>query len=252
LGQTLLTKANFKIKTSATLLRTLFPNSHYSFVLSDSVAYASFSIESFHNLAWLGGHGYDLLAFYIYGVQYKDCQGRRRKGTYCPIMFENLADPIITGRDELGFGKVFSDLAIRRTNSTFEATLTWKGAQWAHFKLNGLKPETINQSTSDGDADVSEGILLHKYIPSTGGEGKPDADYDVLVLDEPGASTLQSKLASEPKNVDFKIESLGEQKLPTLHPFVDRLAEIPVFEVIEATVNEYLGVPDLSVVERLN
>ncbi len=86
-----------KFKTSATLLRNMFPNSQYSFEKADTVATASFSLESLENLEWLGGRGYDVFAFYIHGVSYKLGDGQVLKGTYCPVMFGNLADSILTG-----------------------------------------------------------------------------------------------------------------------------------------------------------
>ena len=91
------TKTVIKFKTSATLLRNMFPNERYSFEKSDTVATASFSLEALEHLEWLGGHGYNLFALYIHGVLYKLADGQTVKGTYCPIMFENETDPILTG-----------------------------------------------------------------------------------------------------------------------------------------------------------
>lgn len=53
------------------------------------------------NLQWLGGAGYNL-AHITFGVTYKD-----EPMTMSVVMWENAIDPIITGREELGFQKLF-------------------------------------------------------------------------------------------------------------------------------------------------
>ncbi len=254
LKQSTISKTTIKFKTSASVLRNLFPNSNYSFDNHSEIAQASFSIESLRNLAWLGWQGYDLLALYLHDVIYTDSHGRQRRGTYVPVMIENLADPIITGREELGVPKLFSDIDISRTDTSVKVSVSWRGAQWATLEVEGLKAEQpATPAERDSNGSESEGLLVHKYIPSTGGDGaQPDADYDVLILNVPNASAVKSISVAEPAGVSVQIHNLGSQKLPTLHTVVDGLARIPVLEIVEASVTELQGVSDLSNVERLS
>ena len=120
LGKVECTTAKVVLKTSATLLRNLFPNASYSFKSRDTVAIISLRVQALNNLAWLGGGGYNLLGAYIHDVVYKAVDGREYCGNYLPVMFEDLADPILTGREELGFPKVFSDTDITIDERTFE------------------------------------------------------------------------------------------------------------------------------------
>jgi acetoacetate decarboxylase len=238
-----------KFKTSATLLRNLFPNSKYFFEKPDTVATASYSIETLENMAWLGGGGYTLLALYVHGVNYREENGTVRKGVYCPIMLENLTDPILTGREELGVPKMYSDIDITRSDeSSFVAKASWRGATWGQFELQNLQKK--DASTVPTEAGESGGLLLHKYIPGTG-SNKPDADYDVLLVNDLEEPAVQSFQTAHPADVRFEINKLGWKQLPTLHSVISRLADLPVLEVLEGSLTKTQGVTDLSNMVRL-
>jgi hypothetical protein len=245
------TKASIKFKTSSTILRNLFPNERYSFQKRDTVAVASFSLQSLENMAWLGGGGYDLLALYIHDVCYRQNDGQIVKGTFCPVMFENLADPILSGREELGVPKLFSDIEISRSSTSCRATISWRGAQWAEFQWKALKEDT---TALDQAEDPIGGLLVHKYIPATGRKSprEADANYAVFIPEEPGVSTIKSKSIANKSDIEVKITDLGQKMLPTLHPVVRRLAEIPIFEYLEGGVTGYQGVSDLAGAQRLD
>jgi 2-polyprenyl-6-methoxyphenol hydroxylase-like FAD-dependent oxidoreductase len=270
-------KARIKFKTSATLLRTLFPNSSYRFSKPDTVALASFSVETQENMAWLGGGSYDLLAFYIHDVEYTTRTGETLHGSYCPVMFENLTDPILSGREELGYPKLYSDISITERNdgdgnsSSVEARISWRGAEWATFLWQGLRDsipqnpassveaagESGSSAANDGtdtqakmnDSPRQEGMMVHKFIPASDGvdraKRRADAEYDVFIQ---AVETEETKIkrVRQVENAEFQFQDLGFQKLPTLHHIVGRLAEIPVFDVVEASIVYADGVGDLS------
>ena len=250
LKQSTVSKATIIFKTSATLLRNLLPNSQYSLEKPDTVAIAELSVESLDKMNWLGGGGYDLLALYIPNVLYKSADDIVTKGKYCPIMFENLADPILVGREELGVPKMFSDIAISRADNSCVAKISWRGAQWAELGWRNLqKPNSapVDEPKADGS------LLVHKYIPATGKSktAQPDADHAVLIPNQLNVSSLLSKSVAKAADCKVEIDNLGCERLPTLHPIVQRLAELPILEVVEGAVTEYRGVPDLSNARRL-
>ncbi|KAH8815293.1 hypothetical protein F5884DRAFT_663124 [Xylogone sp. PMI_703] len=254
LQTSVVTKATITFKTSASLVQNLLPNDNYSIDgPPGTAAVASFSLEMMDKLAWLGGGGYDIFALYIHNVNYKQADGKMRTGTYCPIMIENLADPIITGREELGVPKMFSDIEISKDESSYAARVSWRGYEWARMRWKNLRKCNNTSITPDGSAK-SEGLLVHKFIPATGDPEycRSDADYAVLIPYQPELSRTLAKFSADPKDTQIIINSPDEQKLPTLWPVVTRLAEIPIFEVIEANVVQIQGIPDLSNAERLN
>lgn len=262
------TTATIKFKTSATLLKNMFPSSAYSFSNLDTVATASLQLQILKDLDWLGGGGYELLGFNIHDVQYKQTNGQTAQGTYCPVMFENLTDPILSGREELGFPKLFSDITVTSTSEAdLEARLSWRGAEWAVLRWQALSsspnPQTNGTTTTESnevngvstkdtteDGASSGNLLVHKFIPSsdsaqrlksTKSREAADADYTVLFPPSKAQETeLQSSQTAE--HASFSIQDLGTKKLPTIGHIINRLAEVPVFEVLEATITKEKGI----------
>ncbi|MCJ1304865.1 hypothetical protein MMC08_007678 [Hypocenomyce scalaris] len=241
---------SIKFETSATLLRNLFPNQNYCFDKPDTVTTASFCIQNHLNLDWLACGSYDSFAFYIHDVQYTSPEGKPSElATYCPIMFENLPDSICSGREELGLPKLFSDIACSSGSHDYQAKISWRGAEWASFKLEDLQVGSPDLLKNDPLA--SQGILVHKYMPKTGhtAEGSDeaqcrDAEYDVFY---PGhekdavENGISPALTSCGGRASFEIKDLGFDKLPTLHHIVARLAEIPVFKIVEGNITKQQG-----------
>jgi acetoacetate decarboxylase len=240
------TTSSISFKTSATLLRNMFPSSQYHFEKTDTVAHVTFAVESLRDLPWLGGGGYDIATLYIHGVCYKSIDGSVRRGSYCPIMIENLADPISTGREELGIPKVFSDIHIKHDSSSCHIDISWREANWAFLEMSKLEPSS---DVPDPTANHDEGILVHKYIPSAE-PGEADADYDILHPVSHSSKVVSSR-CTDVDSVRFGFHDLGPAKLPTLHPVASRLAELPILEVVRGSRFEYDGVPDFSGQERL-
>lgn len=245
-------KATIKFKTSGTLVGNLFPNASFAFEKRDTVVEVGFTVESFKNLAWLGGGGYDLLAFYVYNVCFRNSGGQAIRGTYCPVVFENLADPILSGREELGYPKIFSDIEIDQRNGLYRAKVSWRGQEWADFEWKGLQDQDLAHPSQINEQEP--GLIVHKYIPATDREqrGKADVEYTVFIPHDGKASKTVSTQISKPADVAFKINDLGPVKLPTLHHVVSRIAELPVFEVLEGGVSTCQGVPNLSGAQRIS
>ena len=59
-------------------------------------------------IEWLAGRGYNTLGISFPAV----FQGEKdyASGNFLTVLWENLTDPILTGREELGFSKIFCDL----------------------------------------------------------------------------------------------------------------------------------------------
>lgn len=241
--------ATITFSTSATLLRNLLPSPAYSFIRSDTVAHVSVSIQSLQNLAWLGGRGYDLVTFHFHGVQYRRQDGSTIEGSYCPVLFENLTDPILSGREELGWPKLFSDITVQQPSDTeYHAQVSWNGVQWASFSLTMLQSQDVRKPLNS--LVGKKNLLVHKYMPRTTKQPcreKADADYAVLVNTSPTVVEQRKQTPSAKLNIMARTE----RELPTLYPIVNRLAELPVLEIVEATVEKVLGMDDFSTTSRI-
>ncbi|KAJ5953536.1 hypothetical protein N7454_000432 [Penicillium verhagenii] len=247
--------ASIKFKTSRTLLQNLFPNDRYSFISPSTVARASFSQTTLSGMDWLGGGGYRHIGLYIHGVQYTKENGEVLRGTYMPILFESLADPIVSGREELGMPKLYTAVDLHERNDSFRIQTSWQGAVWGHFELEDLVDvdPSADKGTIGGEDD--DGILVYRYMPKVGKstKGEAEAEYPVVVPHAQESKVVPSVVTRvrRTKNVKVNIDGLGWDALPTLHHVVSRLAEIPIDEIIDAKITEGRGVPDVSSAQRI-
>ncbi|KAB8251155.1 hypothetical protein BDV35DRAFT_399966 [Aspergillus flavus] len=247
--------ASIRFKTSRTLLKNLLPSSSYSFTGMGSVAYATFSQTTLDGLDWLAGGGYNHFGLYIHGVQYKSADGQITEGSYLPVLFEDLADPILSGREELGFPKVFSSIDVNRRRHSYHVTASWRGGVWGRLNLTGLEEKSEEETQTNGSTKTPPNLLLHRYMPSVGKDrkGTPEAEYPVVVDSAEDLTVVPSRITRELRATDARLEidGLDWNQLPTLHHIVSRLAEVPVYQVIEAKVVEGEGVADVSSARRI-
>lgn len=247
--------ASIKFKTSRTLLQNLLPNDSYSFISPSTVAHASFSQTTLNSMDWLGGGGYRHFGLYIHGVQYKTASGNLIKGTYMPILFENLADPIISGREELGMPKLYTAIGAYQRNQSCHVQTSWEGAVWGNFSWEDLAEEDPTSATGTIGGTPDDGILVHRYIPKVGREfkGQPEAEYPVFVPHAQESKVVSSRVTRvhRAKRARIEIDALNWESLPTLYHVVNRLAEIPIDEIVEGKIVEGEGVPDVSSAMRI-
>jgi hypothetical protein len=255
------TTASVKFKTSRTLLQNLLPTEKLQFAAADTTAYATFAVTQLDNLEWLGGRGYSHFGLYIHGIQYTKANGETVIGTCLPVLFENLADPILSGREELGFPKLFAELHVKKENNKWTLDAGWVSSKFCNMTLSGLQePPAANGDppTLSPPLPKDEGLLIHKHVPATGSlgskeRGQADVEYTVFLSGEEDAKTVERKVERTLKASSAKIsfDALDWKALPTLHHIVERLKEMPVYEVVEAKLVEGTGVSDISSVRKL-
>lgn len=249
--------ASIKFKTSRTVLQNLLPPGikGFRFKSPGTVAYCSFSCTTLDRMEWLGGTGYNHIGLYIHGVEYEDPKtGKVVSGTYMPILFESLTDPIVSGREELGMPKLYSAIDVYHGAESYRVMTSWQGSLWGNFTLSGLKPDTdLGAATGKVSGEDDDGILLYRYLPRVGRDhkGTSEAEYTVFVPfaeETPQPVTTKVWTAS---HAQIKIDGLDWANLPTLHHVVSRLEEIPVYEIVKAKVVEGVGVPDVGAARRV-
>jgi hypothetical protein len=204
-------------------------------------------------MEWLGGSGYRHLGLYIHGVDYVKKDGTIISGTYMPLLFESLTDPIVSGREELGMPKLYSSIDIHRRSNSYRINTGWEGAIWGNFVWEGL--EESNQAAESGkiSGEDDDGILVYRYIPKVGrdSKGQAEAEYPVFVPYAEDFPTPRPQRVYKAKKPSFKIDSLDVDALPTLHHIISRMAELPVYEVVSGKVVEGVGVPDVAAARRI-
>lgn len=205
-------------KTSATMLRNLFPSESYTFASPDTIGMASLVVRSYRHVAGLGNEGFDQLQLEIHGVQVVKADGAVERGTYVPIAFENSADSVLFGREVLGSPNVYSDIHIvdYDEGASCVVSLSWKGVQWASVWVQ-------DQGASHGSGSAVNG---HR-------------DNDKRGPVNEALKGIRHDHAGNPTSLwsGFKFSLYPPEKLPTLHHIVARLAELPVFLLVGATIS---------------
>jgi len=194
-------------------------------------------IEAQHlrNVDWLAGRGYSTL-----GVKFPAIyQGRSEvsEGDFLAVLWENLADPIISGREELGYAKLWCEIdeTVKSDNSHL-FTGSWFGRSFVELTLSGLIP-------SDEAAPARRPMLHYKYMPRTGYPGEADAAYAVATPAENPTLTVEERSVGSGEACFHR--STWEQ-LPTLFHIVNALADLPLGKVRNASVTISRGGKDLS------
>ncbi|KAL1636380.1 hypothetical protein SLS58_009873 [Diplodia intermedia] len=242
------TTASIKFKTSATVLQGLFPNAQFRFANPGTVAHASFSQTTLNKMDWLGGGGYRHFGLYVHGVEYAKANGEKASGTYMPLLFESLTDPIVSGREELGMPKLYCAIDVHRRHGSYRLQTGWQGATFGEVALEGLEEvdAAAEKGTIGGEAD--DGILVYRYMPEVGRRGKAASEHTVFVPHAEEAKVVPTtvKRMWKGRTGSIKFDALDWDALPTLHHIIARLAEVPVYEVVGVKVVESEGVPDVS------
>ncbi|RDW94889.1 FAD binding-containing protein [Coleophoma crateriformis] len=253
--QSTFTTASIKFKTSRTVLQNLFPHTSnsYRFKSPGTVAYASYSQTTLGKMEWLGGSGYKHIGLYIHGVEYVKKDGSIISGTYMPLLFESLTDPIVSGREELGMPKLYTSVDIHRRSKGYRINTGWEGAIWGNFVWEGLEESDMAAESGKISGEDDDGILVHRYIPKVGRvhKGEAEAEYPVFVPYAEDFPTPKPQRVYKASKASFKIDPLDVDALPTLHHIISRLAEIPCYEVVSAKVVEGVGVPDVGAAHRV-
>ncbi|KAE8311999.1 hypothetical protein BDV41DRAFT_540085 [Aspergillus transmontanensis] len=244
------TTASIKFKTSRTVLQNLFPPGRrgWRFTSPGTVAYASFAKTTLNKMEWLGGSGYSHIGLYVHGVEYVKKDGSSVKGTYLPILFESLTDPIVSGREELGMPKLYTSIDIYRRATSYRIRTGWQGALWGNFLLEDLVEVDPSSESGGISGEADAGMLAYKYIPKSGRANKNVPAEEHAVWDPFSEATPKPmpKRVYTTKKASFQIDALDWEQLPTLHHVISRLAEVPVYEVVGAKLVEGEGVPDVS------
>lgn len=175
-----------------------------------------FEFQQLENLPWLAGRGYTLFSIKA-PVTFRG-RASDRKASLLFIMWENLAEPIISGREELGYPKLFADLEWARDDQAITgATAAWGGFQF--FEAQVSRPAVPLKAP-----DPLPGDLLHnRYVPSVGDWGKALIDQYTC---SPAPATVPVPASQEEVTVTAKFLPANWEDLPTLWHIVLELREL--------------------------
>lgn len=170
---------------------------------------------AFRNIGWLAGRGYDIVMVRIPACWREG--GTPVTGHFVPVVWENMADPIITGREELGWAKIFGEIA-----QDTAADGSWTGvASWYGHPFLSAGAGEFGPAAPPPPAPM----VFHKYVPRTGRPG--EADADCLTRTEPDGPPA-TPVTSECGSGRFTFHPARWEDMPTQYRIVNGLAALPL------------------------
>ncbi len=193
-------------------------------------------------IEWLAGRGYNTL-----GVSFPATfRGERDHvtGSFLTVLWENLADPIITVREELGYAKIFCELpepSVFRGERRLIAA--WLGFKFLDVKVQGLRQHSAEEIAALAQAPTGDGVLHYKVMPRTGEWGTADVAYATLTPAARPNRVIRERWAGE-GSVQFHKASWEE--LPTQYNIVNTFYDLEIKEYRGASVTKTVGDKDPS------
>lgn len=216
------TMLTVEASTDVECLRRLLPQSCY--LHGDPIVRVS--VSWLRNLGWLAGRGYNILTVQIPNVVFAGQDGDIH-GDFIPVMWESLCDPIITGREEIAFPKIWAEIPEARVLSG-----SWHAsAYWLSYPFFDLTADRMEDAAMPPPA--AKPVLTRKYIPKTGEWGVPDADYMTVTSpdrQQPAAKIDQHCLGRG----SFAFRRARWEDMPTQYQITNTLADLPLSSFLGA------------------
>jgi len=194
------------------------------------------------NIEWLAGRGYNTL-----GVSFPAVFTGKQDvvhGNFLLVLWENLADPIITGREELGFSKIYCELPeLRYIQGVTHCIASWMGFKFLDLTLSNMKPLTPSEINNRRQNQRSTGTLHYKYQPRTGDWGTPDVVYPTFTPSAGSNSIIKEMWVGDGSTKFYKATW---EDLPTMFNIVNAFHALEILEYTDATIIKSVGGKDLG------
>lgn len=204
------------------------------------------SLAFFHNLYWLAGRSYGILNVEVPVVYTGETE--TIEGAFCPVLFEGVPDAILTGREELGFPKLFADIpkpGVDHAAGTASGEASWFGFTFFEIELKGLT-ETSGARKLPGPGGAA---LFYKYMPRTGSSGSGGCDIAYVTTSQPLPGAAGDTSPIKFNDADFrqwkgqggtvKWHRATFEQLPTTFHVINALADLEISEYRSAEMIEF-------------
>jgi len=193
-------------------------------------------------IEWLAGRGYNTL-----GVSFPVVFNGKKDhvvGSFLAVLWENLTDPILTGREELGYSKIYCEIPEPRIyQGQTHCTASWMGFKFMDLKIWDLTQLSSEEVAALRSKQGNDGTLHYKYMPKTGEWGKPDISY-VTLTPSANPNRVVKEMWRGEGTVQFH-EATWED-LPTMFNIVNTLHNLEIKEYRGALMVKTIGGKDLS------
>lgn len=204
------TTLSLSARSDPSLLAAMLPA---SFTLSGEPR-IGVTFMMFRNIGWLAGRGYNIV---VIGIPARWDGKETREGHFVPVVWESMADPIITGREELGWSKIYADVAdLEPDGGGWRTHAEWEGFRFLEAEATDFSP---------GEPDPPKPMMFSKYMPRTGEWGTADVSYATITApDGPPPRPVSSEIGTG----RFAFHPARWEDMPTQYPIVNTLAALPL------------------------
>ena len=193
-------------------------------------------------IEWLAGRGYNVLGL-SFPVRF-DGEIDRVRGSFLTVLWENLTDPILTGREEIGFSKIYCELPPPvQLNGDFHLMASWLGFRFSIYTSAVYGSCQARKSKQRQVGAASDGTLHYKYMPRTGEWGRADIAYPVLT---PAENSNLRILEQHVGSGSLEFHRARWEDMPTQYNIVNAFAELEILEYRGASLTKTVGGKDLS------
>lgn len=190
-----------------------------------------------HDLAWLAGRSYSMLGIKLPVVFHGGQE--RLQGALLTVLWENRAEPILSGREELGFNKVYCELPDPVENGNERiCRASWDGFEFLKLRVFGLK------DVPPPDAPTSDGVLHYAYMPPMGTNTSHEERARVMLSPSPLTAITPDVFQVGAAELDINTTSF--EQMPTMFQIVNTLADLPMLEMRGGSFVKSHGKGDLS------
>lgn len=190
---------------------------------------------------WLAGRGYNTLGV-SFPVAFRG-ELDQVTGSFLTVLWENLADPIITGREELGFAKIYCELPTPTVfNGAHHVIASWLGFKFLDLHVDNLRRQSADEIAALA-TPANDGTLHYKYVPRTGEWGTADVAYPVLTPAATPNRVIQERWVGD-GTVQF--HHARWEDMPTQYNIVNAFHGVEILEYRGASVTKTVGGKDLS------
>jgi len=193
------------------------------------------------NVDWLAGRGYNLVGVSA-EVVFKG-EKETLEGSYTLVMWENLTDPILTGRELQGIPKIYADIQDHRVLAgEWHTSASHFGHKILDMSVTGLRAPTPGEIQAYAEATQGrDNPMAWRYLPGVGGLGQGISEATTF----PSETTLSETRVGEGR-LDWN--HLTWEQNPTQFHIVNALADLPVLAYLPSVVAK--GSADLVLPDR--
>ncbi len=201
------------------------------------------SLTDMRGIPWLAGRGYRMLGA-TFNAMFKGKEDTAM-GPFLTVLWENLCDPICSGREEIGFSKMYCDLPEPwEFDGITRFAASWEGFTFCNMELSDMESIPVQEPPVPEVPEGTQlGLLHYRYMPKVGEWGTADASYPVLT---PAANpnVKVTEMYAGKGSVEF-LKARWED-MPTQYHIVSGLAQLEQKEFRGAMIRHYSGSKSLA------